>query len=136
MAAKKSTRPFRAGNSLDPKLLLRIWRHLDRGNREQLLTAAFGMLQAQVALSDPEGSRRPAALVKVLRNSCGRAPFDKVLLSGAPGKYMFSDIPLRAKAVGRWQREARWMVNGNLIAPDWREVRSGYSRGSMPDRAA
>lgn len=34
----------------------------------------------------------------------------------------------RARAVGRRQREVRWIVNGNLIAPDWAGVQSSARR--------
>lgn len=46
------------------------------------------------------------------------------------------ELKSRDRPVGRWQRHVRWIVNGNLIAPDWREVRSGYARGIMPKRTA
>lgn len=41
------------------------------------------------------------------------APLAEVLCS--PGEVQWRD-----RAVGRMQRRARWIVNGNLIAPDWR----------------
>ena len=131
--ARSRRAPLRVTNPHDPRLLTRIWRHLDRKGREQLLTAAFGMLRAQVRSLDV--SHSPAQLRKVLFRSNARAPFDKVLMCG-PGKSLFGDIPTRAMAVGHYQRQMRWLVNGNLIAPDWREVRSGFSRGLMPDRSA
>lgn len=42
------------------------------------------------------------------------------------------ELQQRDRPVGRWQRHVRWIVNGNVIALDWREVRSGYARGIMP----
>jgi hypothetical protein len=124
-AMKHRSRPTRSRhaplNPHDPRLLTRIWRHLDRKGREQLLTAAFGMLRAQVRGLDV--SHGPAQLRKVLFRSNARAPFDKVLMCG-PGKSIFGDIPMRAMALGRYQRPTRWLVNGNLIAPHWRDGES------------
>jgi len=37
------------------------------------------------------------------------------------------------RMIGRWQRHVRWAVFGNVIFPDWREVKSGYARGVMPE---
>jgi hypothetical protein len=38
----------------------------------------------------------------------------------------------RERCIGRWQRQVRWMQIENVIWPDWREVRSGFSSGIMP----
>lgn len=38
----------------------------------------------------------------------------------------------RDRAVGRYQRLVRWVVIDNVIWPDWREVRSGFSSGMKP----
>ncbi len=35
------------------------------------------------------------------------------------------------KEVGRWRRRVRWAVFDNVIFIDWREVRSGFSHGTM-----
>jgi hypothetical protein len=85
------------------------------------------MLRSQTGFK--ERTQLSKALQKVLFRSHAYAPFDKVLLCG-PDKYI---SPSRDRAVGRWQRRIRWLVNGNLIAPDWREVRSGFSRGMLPE---
>jgi hypothetical protein len=47
-----------------------------------------------------------------------------------------SGLRYRERAVGRWQRQVRWAVCGNVIFPDWREVKSGYSRGMLPETPA
>jgi hypothetical protein len=41
-------------------------------------------------------------------------------------------IVTRDRPVGRWQRQVRWSLIENVIWPDWREVRNGFSRGMMP----
>lgn len=42
----------------------------------------------------------------------------------------------RERLVGRWQRQVRWCVVGNVILPDWREVKNGFARGMLPERSA
>jgi hypothetical protein len=130
MAAKKSMRRHvRAANPLDPRLLLRIWRQLDKKGREQVITAAFGMLKAQTDRT-ADGADLPKAMRNVLFRSNVRGPLEKAMLCG-PNKYV--DLEgMRKRKVGRWQVPMQWLVNGNLIAPDWR----GHRRGSAPEAAA
>jgi hypothetical protein len=115
MSKSKSARrkPLSAANPIDPKLLLRIWRQLDRRNREQVMTAAFGMLRAQVEIEN--GSRLPVAMRQVLFHSDGRTPFEKVLLCSGGSDVLGA---LREGTVGRRQRRMRWLADGKLIAPD------------------
>ena len=128
-AQTRFRRPVVAANPLSAALLLAIWRELDKRSREQVLTAAFGMLRAQTDFK--EGTQPSKVLQRVLFRSNARAPFEKVLLCG-PGKCL-GDLPRHDRTLGRWQRRIRWLVNGNLIAPDWREIRSGFSRGMLPE---
>jgi hypothetical protein len=37
----------------------------------------------------------------------------------------------RDALIGRWRRHVRWAVLENVIFIDWREIRSGFSRGHM-----
>jgi hypothetical protein len=122
---KPTRQTFSAANPLDPRLLLRIWRQLDKNGREQVITAAFGMLKAQTSeqTDGPAGgSRLPKAMRNVLFRSGARAPFDKVMLCG-PNKALDFGRDLHARVVGRRRLPMRWLENGNLIAPDWRVVR-------------
>src|SRR5262249_13175014 len=101
-----SRQPVVAANPLSPALVLAIWRQLDKRSREQVLTAAFGMLRVR---READGSKQPSKLQRVLFRSNSRAPFDKVLLCG-PGKCL-GDMPRHDRTVGRWQRRIRWLVN-------------------------
>lgn len=71
------------------------------------------------------------------RKRSGRRNARSAPLEGTPLAQMLccgGELKSRDRLVGRWQRSVRWIVSGNVIAPDWRGVRSGCAAGLMPKR--